>query len=330
MKKAIITGVAGQDGSYLSELLLSKNYEVYGISRRKSVNRDNPNLSNVLHNKNFRLIEGDLTDSTLMSRLIIDIKAHEFYNLGAQSHVGYSFKNPVDAFKTNAESVIMHLSLINQLSPYTRYYQASTSEILGGVNCPKEGYSEDFLPHPRSPYAVAKTAAHFAVKNYREAYGLYCCSGILFNHSSIRRGYDFATRKITDGISKVKLGYEKSLKMGDLSAFRDEGCSKDYVDAMWRMLNQDKFHKNEISDYIVSTGSGATIEEMFRYVCKIAGLNFEDIYELDKRFIRPSDVPYLLGNSSKIKKELGWKPEYTWKKLLKEMYENDYNQLINL
>jgi GDPmannose 4,6-dehydratase len=330
MKTAIVTGVAGQDGSYLSEFLIEKGYFVYGISRRKSVNQNNPNIEGVLKNKNFNLIEGDLTDPTLMSRLIMDIKPHEFYNLGAQSHVGYSFKNPVDSFRTNAESVIMHLSLIQQLSPYTRYYQASTSEILGGINCPEKGYDEGFLPHPRSPYAVAKTAAHFAVKNYREAYGLYCCSGILFNHSSVRRGYDFATRKITRNLARVKLGYQDKLKMGDLSAFRDEGCSKDYVDAMWRMLNQDKFHKNKPNDYIVSTGQGATIEEMFRYVCEISGLIFEEVYELDERFIRPSDVPYLLGNSFKIRSELGWKPNYDWKKLLKEMYNYDYNKLINL
>ena len=330
MKKAIITGVAGQDGSYLSELLISKGYRVYGISRRKSVNHRNPNIKKILDNERFTLIDGDLTDPTLMSRLIMDIKPHELYNLGAQSHVGYSFKNPVDAFRTNAESVIMHLSLIQQLSPYTRYYQASTSEILGGVNCPNEGYDENFLPHPRSPYAVAKTAAHFAVKNYREAYGLYCCSGILFNHSSVRRGLDFATRKITNGVAKVKLGYQNSLKMGNLSAFRDEGCSKDYVDAMWRMLNQDRYHKSTPNDYIVSTGSGATIEEMFKYVCDLADLNFNDVYELDERFIRPSDVPYLLGNSSKIRSELNWEPIYTWKTLLKEMYESDYNQLINI
>lgn len=257
----------------------------------------------------------------------MDIGPHEFYNLGAQSHVGYSFKNPIDSFRTNAESVIMHLSLLKDLSPYTRYYQASTSEILGGINCPKDGYDESFLPHPRSPYAVAKTAAHFAVKNYREAYGMYCCSGILFNHSSVRRGFDFATRKITDGIAKIKLNKQNKIKMGDLSAFRDEGCSKDYVDAMWRMLNQDRFHSDSPKDYIVSTGTGATIEDMLRYVCELAELKFEEVYELDERFIRPSDVPYLLGNSEKIRSELKWKPEYDWKSLLKEMYESDLNRL---
>ena len=151
MKRAVITGVAGQDGSYLAEYLISKGYRVYGISRRKSANRKNPNLDKIIDNYNFHLIEGDLTDSVLISQILIDFKPHEFYNLGAQSHVGYSFKNPIDAFRTNAESVIMHLSHIKQISPYTRYYQASTSEILGGVDCPKEGYSENFIPNPRSP-----------------------------------------------------------------------------------------------------------------------------------------------------------------------------------
>lgn len=323
MKTAVITGVAGQDGSYLTELLLSKNYKVIGISRRKSVNKSLDNINHIT-NKNFILEEGDLTDPTFMSRLIIDSKPHEFYNLGAQSHVGYSFKNPIDTFRINAESVLMHLSYIKDYSPYTRYYQASTSEILGGIDCPKNGYTENFSPNPRSPYAVAKTAAHFSVKNFREAYSLYCCSGILFNHSSVRRGGDFATRKITSGIAKIKLGLSKKLKMGNLSAFRDEGCSKDYVKAMHLMLNN-----SEPKDYIVATGEGATIEEMFKYTCQLASLRFEDIYELDERFLRPSDVPYLLGNSNKIKKDLGWKNEYNWKSLLKEMYEHDIHNYSN-
>lgn len=323
MKTAIITGVAGQDGSYLSEYLLNKNYKVIGLTRKKNTERGLSNLKAVLDNNNFTLVEGDLSDSVMISRLLIDYSPHEFYNLGAQSHVGNSFKNPMEAYRVNGQSVLMHLSNIKNLNLSTRYYQASTSEILGGINCPKEGYNEDFIPHPRSPYAVAKMTAHYTVKNFREAYGVYAVSGILFNHSSVRRGYDFATRKITKGIAAVKSGEQKTLKMGNLSAFRDEGCSKDYVEAMWMLLNQDYIAGKDPEDYIVSTGSGATIEEMFKYVCSLADLRFEEVYELDKRFLRPSDVPYLLGDSSKIKKELGWTPSYNWKDLLKEMYHYD-------
>jgi len=323
MKRAIITGAAGQDGSYLSEFLLNNGYKVIGLSRRKSTGSNLENLSNSLKNKNFSLVEGDLSDPTCISRLLIDYKFHEFYNLGAQSHVGYSFKNPIDTFRVNAESVIMHLSYLKDLSPFTRYYQASTSEILGGVDCPKGGYNESFKACPRSPYAVSKASAHFSVINARNSYGLYAVSGILFNHSSKRRGFDFATRKITSGVAKVKLGLRDSLKMGNLSAFRDEGCSLDYVKAMWMMLNQDLIKNKSPEDYIVSTGDGATIEDMFRYVCSLANLRFEDVYELDERYLRPSDVPFLLGDSYKIKKDLGWKCEYTWKKLLRDMYLND-------
>ena len=208
----------------------------------------------------------------------------------------------------------MHLNLIKDISPETRYYQAGTSEILGGIDCPKEGYSENFNSNPRSPYAVSKTSAYHTVKNFRESFGLYAVTGILFNHSSPRRGHDFATRKITSSIAKIKNGTQRKVRMGNLSAFRDEGHSEDYVEAMWMMLNQDYIAGKKEEDYIVSTGAGATIENMFRHVCNLAELRFEDVYEVDKRFLRPSDVPYLLGNSSKIKKDLGWKPKYSWGK----------------
>jgi len=323
MLKAVVTGVAGQDGSYLAELLLDKGYQVHGVSRRKSVSKSLENIEGILNHRNFFYTEGDLSDSTFISRLVYNLKPHEFYNLGAQSHVGHSFLNPMEAFRINAESVIMHLSHIKDLSPSTRYYQASTSEIMGGVNCPNDGYDESFRPNPRSPYAVAKAAAHFTVKNYREAYGIFSCSGLLFNHSSKRRGRDFATRKITDGVARVALGIENKVRMGNFSAFRDEGCSKDYVRAMWLMLQQDS-----PDDYVIATGSGATIEDMFRYVCGLANINFEDVYEMDERFMRPSDVPYLLGNPSKAVEVLGWHPEYTWKALLEEMYKNDLKLLL--
>jgi len=322
--RAIITGVAGQDGSYLSELLLDKKYEIYGVSRRKSVNEGTQNINHLLDNKNFNLIEGDLSDPVLMSRLIYNIRPHEFYNIGAASNVGYSFKNPIEVFNTNAQPIIMHLSYINEMSNSTRYYQASTSELFGGIDCPESGYNEDSPFNPRSPYAVAKAAAHMTINNYREAYGIYACAGILHNHSSKRRGLDFATRKITNGIAKIKLGLADTLKMGNLAPFRDEGHSEDYVRAMWMMMQQDR-PKN----YVIATGSGATIEDMFKYVCYLADLRFEDVYEMDERFMRPSEVPFLKGDSTMARAELGWRPKYNWKMLLKEMYENDLRLLSN-
>jgi len=324
MLKAVITGVAGQDGSYLAELLLEKGYEVIGLARRHASVKEYSNIKNALVNKNFKLFEGDITETTLIARVLHDHKPHEWYNLAAMSHVGQSFREPLATFDVNAKAVMGQLEMIRQISPYTRFYQASTSELFGGLTCPKAGYDESSPFHPRSPYGVAKLAAYWAVVNYREAYGLHACNGILHNHSSPRRGYDFATRKITRGIAKVKLGMETSLKMGNLEAFRDEGHSKDYCRAMWMMLQSDAPR-----DYLVSTGSGATIREMFEYVCTLAGFTLEGVYEMNERFMRPSDVPFLLGNPTKIKEELGWEPEYNWKSLLKEMYENDLLELAS-
>ena len=319
---AVITGVAGQDGSYLAELLLSKGYRVIGVTKRHGTRSEYPNISNIVSNKNFVFIEGDVVDATLISRILHSHKPHEWYNLAAMSHVGQSFKEPLATFDIDARAVLGQLECIRQISPYTRFYQASTSELFGGLNCPDKGYDEESVFNPRSPYAIAKLAAYWAVRNYRTAYGMFACNGILHNHSSPRRGHDFATRKITRGVAKVKLGLETSVKMGDLSAFRDEGHSKDYCNAMHLMLQQDN-----AKDYLIATGAGATIEEMFRYVCELSGLSFNDIYEVNEKFMRPSDVPFLLGNPSKAMSELGWKPKYDWKGLLKEMYENDLEEL---
>lgn len=325
VKTAVITGVAGQDGSYLVELLLSKGYKVFGITRRKSVNAGLENLTEaVLTDRNFLLLEGDITDHSFVVSLAAKYQPDEWYNLAAQSNVGQSFKEPLATFDIDAKAVVSQLDALRTFSSRTKFYQASTSELWGGLACPPQGYDETMGFHPRSPYGVAKLAAYWAVVNYREAYGLYACNGILHNHSSPRRGLDFATRKITDGVARVKLGLQEHVQMGDLSAFRDEGHSKDYVEAMHLMLQQ------EVPvDYVISCGSGATIKEMFKYVCELAGLEFEDVYRVDRRFMRPSEVPYLLGNSSKAKKELGWEPSYNWKLLLQEMYENDLRILTS-
>ena len=318
MLTAVITGAAGQDGSYLSDFLLEKGYNVIGIVLRHGTFNDYKNIEHLSGHENFRLVEGNIMDQTLVSRVLHDHKPHEWYNLAAMSHVGQSFREPLATFDIDAKAVIGQLEAIRQNSPYTRFYQASTSELFGGISCPKTGYTEDSRLHPRSPYGVAKLAAFWSVVNYREAYNLFACNGILHNHSSPRRGFDFATRKITHGIARVKLGLDKTLKMGNLSAFRDEGHSKDYCRAMWMMLQADT-----PSDYLVATGTGATISEMFEFVCDLAGLEFESVYEQDERFMRPSEVPFLLGNPDKIKRELGWEPEIDWRSLLREMYQND-------
>lgn len=318
--RAIITGVAGQDGSYLAEYLLNNNYEVFGISRRKSVEPGFVNIKDLLNDKSFHFLEGDIADPTFISRVLHDCTPHEYYNLAAMSHVGQSFKEPLATFDVDAKAVITQLEMIRQISPYTRFYQASTSELYGGLNCPETGYTEEHSFYPRSPYAVAKLAAYWAVVNYREAYGVYACNGILFNHSSPRRGLDFATRKITRGAARVRYGLQENIKMGNLSAFRDEGHSKDYVRAMHLMLQQE-----EPEEFVIATGIGATIEDMFRHVAEIAGFSFEELYEQDARFMRPSEVPFLRGNPSKAKNKLGWEPQYTWKTLLEEMYHNDVN-----
>lgn len=317
MKVAVITGVEGQDGSWLSEYLLDLGYKVIGITRRKSSVYEANNLDNVIKNPNFKLEKGDITEAAFITNILQWHRPDEYYNLAAHSHVGQSFKEPSITFQNNATAVIIALDAIRLNSPRTKFYQASTSELFGTTKCPDDGHTEESPFHPRSPYGVAKLAAFYAVVNYREAYDTFACNGILFNHSSTRRGFDFATRKITRGVANIVKGKQKTLKMGNMDAFRDEGHAMDYVKAMHLMLQQDV-----PDDYVVATGTGATIRVMLEYVCDLAGLNYDDVYEMNPAFMRPSDVPYLKGNTSKIAK-LGWKPEYDWQKLLKEMYEHD-------
>lgn len=321
MSLAIITGVEGQDGSWLAEFLLSKSYKVVGVTRRKS-NSAEPceNLDQVINNPNFKVVFGDITDPTFIADLIQWYRPDRYFNLAAMSHVGQSFKEPVATFNVNATALLYVLEAIRQHSPQTRFYQASTSELYGTTPCPAEGFVEEDIFHPRSPYGVAKLAAFHAVVNYREAYGLHASNGILFNHSSTRRGFDFATRKITRGIAAIKAGKAEHLYMGNMEAYRDEGHAKDYISAMHLMLEQDT-----PSDYVVATGEAASIKEMLEYVCELAGLRYEDVYRMDERFMRPSDIPWLKGNPAKIK-ALGWQPEYDWKSLLREMYFHDLGE----
>lgn len=315
---AIITGILGQDASYLAQMLIGLGHNVYGVYRRVSTGNNLGNIESFKNNENLKLISGDICDESFVNDIISSYKPDLYFNLAAQSHVGYSFSQPLATFDVDAKAVLIALEAIRKFSPHTRFYQASTSELFGGLNCPTDGFSEASPFYPRSPYAVAKLAAFWAVVNYREAYKLHACNGILFNHSSPRRSLDFATRKITHGIAKVRLDLASTLSMGDLTPFRDEGHSEDYMDAAYRMLTA-----NTPRDYVIATGSGATISDMFKYVCELAQLDFDKIYKQDDRFMRPSEVQYLLGNSAAAQRDLKWTPKYTWKQLLKEMYEHD-------
>ena len=323
-KTAIITGILGQDGSFLADLLLASGVEVHGVYRRISTGNNLDNLADAYGHSNLNLIEMDIADHVAMSSLINRLQPDYLFNLAAQSHVGYSFDIPIETFKVNAEAVMAQLHAIKMFSPTTRYYQASTSEMMGTSKMPEAGYNELSRFHPRSPYGVAKLAAYHAVVNYREAYDIFACNGILFNHSSKRRGRDFATRKITLGVAAIVSGHATKLKMGNLEARRDEGHAKDYVLAMYKMLQVDKPW-----DYVVSTGVSVSIREMLEYVCSLAGLNIDDVYEKDERYMRPSDIPDLKGDSRLIRGALDWEPKYDWKMLLKEMYENDLKNAMD-
>ena len=296
MKSVIITGCLGQDGSYLSEYLLTLGYKVYGITRRKSTDAESWGfLDHLKENSNFKLVYGDITDATFMSSIISDTKPEKMFNLGAQSHVGYSFSNPYATFEADACSVVHTLSALQKYSPATRFYQASTSELFGGLNCPETGYTEESRFHPRSPYGVAKLAAHWATTNFREAYGMFACSGILFNHESPRRGLDFVTRKVTNGVARIKAGLDTHIVMGNMDAYRDWGYAKDYVKMMNLMLDADT-----PQEYVIATGKVYSIEQLAETAFGLAGIyNWRDYIKTDERFLRPSEVPYLLGDPSK-------------------------------
>jgi GDPmannose 4,6-dehydratase len=320
MKSAIITGCLGQDGSYLSEYLLELGYKVYGISRRKSTDAESWGfLEHLKENKNFKLVYGDITDSTFMTSIISDVKPEKLFNLGAQSHVGYSFSNPYATFEADACSVIHMISALQKHSPATKFYQASTSELFGGIDCPTDGYSEKSLFHPRSPYGVAKLAAHWGTINFREAYGMFACAGILFNHESERRGLDFVTRKVTNGVARIKAGLDTHITMGNMDAYRDWGYAKDYVKMMNLMLDADT-----PQEYVIATGKTYSIEQLAETTFGLAGIyNWRDYIKTDERFMRPSEVPYLLGNPEKAKHDLGWEPETSFEQLIKIMLESD-------
>ena len=315
MKTAIITGVTGQDGSYLAELLLEKGYKVVGLKRRTST-ICTERLDHIYEHENFELRYFELNDSGCMWKLLSEYKPDEIYNLAAQSHVRVSFEVPESTTDTIAMGTLRLLEAVRHVVPNARFYQASSSEMFG--DNPQNPQDESTALMPASPYACAKVYAHHLVRNYRESYGLHASSGILFNHESPRRGETFVTRKITMAAARIKLGLQDKLYLGNLDAKRDWGYAGDYVKMMWLMLQQET-----PDDYAIATGETHTVREFLEVVFDYAGLNIEKYVEQDKRLFRPHEVPLLLGDARKAKDKLGWAPEVRFKELAIMMYESD-------
>ena len=330
MKKALITGVTGQDGSYLAELLLDKGYEVYGIMRRKSV----VDYGNVEHMKDrIHFIYADMTDLVSLVNAMRISEADEVYNLAAQSFVATSGEQPLATAQIDALGVTNMLEAIRMVKPSCRFYQASTSEMFGLVQETPQRETTPF--YPRSPYGVAKVYGHWITKNYRESYGLYACSGILFNHESERRGKEFVTRKITDSVARIKLGIQDHIELGNMDSKRDWGHSKDYVYAMWLMLQQD-----HADDYVIATNETRTVREFVEIAFSKVGIELEwsgkgvdevgkngadgkILVKVNKEFFRPAEVEILLGDPAKAEKELGWKREICFNELVERMVNHD-------
>lgn len=318
-KVAFVTGVTGQDGSYLAELLLSKGYEVHGLIRRASTF----NTSRIDHiyedphdpNPKLYLHYGDLTDGVGLTNLIREIQPTEIYNLAAQSHVMVSFTMPQYTAQVDAVGSVAILEAIRATKRDVRFYQASTSELFGSTPPPQNEVSPF---RPRSPYAAAKLMAYWSTVNYREAFGIHATNGILFNHESPRRGETFVTRKITRAVAAIKSGKQKKLFLGNLDAIRDWGYAKEYVESMWLMLQQD-----EPSDYVVATGVGATVKDFVQVAFEHAGLDWKEFVEIDKKYERPTEVDALIGDASKAYSALGWKAKTTWDDLARLMVDAD-------
>ena len=312
-KTALITGITGQDGSYLAELLLEKGYDVYGMVRRSSVEK----YDRIEHIKDkIELIQGDLLDELSLMTVLKKVKPTELYNLAAMSFVPTSWEQPVLTAEFTGVGVVKVLEAIRNVDPSIRFYQASSSEMFGKV---REVPQSELTPfYPRSPYGVAKVYGHYITVNYRESYNLFACSGILFNHESPKRGYEFVTRKVTNAVAKIKHGLQDKLFMGNLDSKRDWGFSGDYVEAMWLMLQQPK-----PDDYVIATGETHTVRELVEVAFSHVGLNWEDYVEIDPKFIRPAEVDLLIGDPSKAKKVLGWKPKVNFEGLVKMMVDSD-------
>lgn len=321
--RALITGITGQDGSYLAELLVEKGYEVHGLKRRaSSLNTDRvDHLHEDVHSASARffLHHADLTDGGSLAAVLYDLRPDEIYNLAAQSHVKVSFESPEYTCDTVGLGPVRLLEAIRRTGLHCRYYQASSSEMFGSTPPP---HSETSLFHPRSPYACAKLFAHSITINYRESYGFHASCGILFNHESPRRGETFVTRKITRAVARIKLGLEQKLYLGNLEARRDWGYAPDYVQAMWLMLQQD-----QPDDYVIGTGEAHSVSEFVEMAFSCVGLDWKDHVEIDKRYFRPADVEYLVADPSKARRVLGWEPCVKFPDLVRTMVHADVCEL---
>ncbi|MCZ2098783.1 MAG: GDP-mannose 4,6-dehydratase [Chloroflexota bacterium] len=318
-KRALITGITGQDGSYLAEFLLDKGYEVFGLVRRTST----INFSRIDHIQDrLRLIPGDMLDQTSLQLALAECQPHEVYNLAAQSFVQTSWTQPVFTGDVTALGVTRLLDAIRHVDPAIRFYQASSSEMFGKVREVPQRETTPF--YPRSPYGVAKVYGHWITVNYRESYNLYAVSGILFNHESPRRGLEFVTRKVTHTAAKIKLGLASELRLGNLDARRDWGFAGDYVRAMWQMLQQDT-----PDDYVIATGETHSVEELVRTAFDALGLDWRQYVVQDERFMRPAEVDLLVGDPSKAGRKLGWEPSVTFASLIQMMVEADLRMLRN-
>jgi len=319
MKKALVTGITGQDGSYLAEFLLKKGYEVWGLIRRSSsfhTGRIDHLYQDPHENPRLRLVYGDLSDGSNLSSLVKDIQPDEVYNLGAQSHVRVSFEMPIFTVDTDGLGTLRLLEAIRSCGKEIRFYQASSSEMYGKAAETPQNESTPF--HPRSPYGCAKVYGFWQTVNYREAYGFFACNGILFNHESPRRGETFVTRKITRAATRIKLGLQRKLYLGNLEARRDWGFAGDYVEAMWLMLQHD-----EPDDYVVATGQSHSVKEFAAEVFGYLDLDWREHVEIDPRYFRPSEVDVLQGDASKARRVLGWEPKVGFRELTRMMVEED-------
>jgi GDPmannose 4,6-dehydratase len=316
-KRALITGISGQDGSYLAELLLSKGYEVFGVTRRLSA----PNLWRIEHLLDRIVLRpGDLLDQLSLIRIISDVRPHEIYNLAAMSFVPASWDQPMLTGEYNAQGVTRVLEAIRTVDPTIKVYQASSSEMFGKV---REVPQTELTPfYPRSPYGVSKVFAHYITVNYRESYNLFAVSGILFNHESPRRGLEFVTRKVTEGVARIKLGLAKTLSLGNLDAQRDWGFAGDYVRAMWLMLQQD-----EADDYVIATGVSHSVRELVELAFGHAGLAWQDHVRTDPALLRPAEVDHLIGDPGKARRVLGWQPSVDFHGLVAMMVDADLERL---
>ncbi|MBI4594945.1 MAG: GDP-mannose 4,6-dehydratase [Candidatus Tectomicrobia bacterium] len=320
MKRALVTGITGQDGSYLAELLLSKGYEVWGMVRRSSTE----NFERIEHlREKLVLRQGDLLDDHSLIKLIEEADPSEFYNLAAQSFVPTSWTKPILTAEFTALGVTRVLEAIREVNPKIRFYQASSSEMFGKVSVSPQ--NENTPLYPRSPYGVAKAYGHFITVNYRESYGLFCCSGILFNHESPRRGKEFVSRKITDGVARIKLGMQSELRLGNLQAKRDWGYAGDYVEAMWLMLQQET-----PEDYVIGTGMAHSVQEMAETAFTIAELDWKEYVKIDDTLFRPAEVDMLVADYSKARRQIGWYPNVSFNDLIKIMLNADMKRLSHL